>query len=73
MTKPLTPPVSYLQSIGSLHRVGSDGTEDLNDLPESFRADGESVDILESSALKYIEVRHHETEKVITFILSQSH
>ena len=51
MTKPITPPGRYLQSIGSLHRVSSDGAEDLNDLPERVTAHGESVDILQSCAL----------------------
>ena len=53
VTKPKTPPGRYLQSIGSLHRVSSDGAEDLNDFPQSLRTDGEGVDILESCALKY--------------------
>ena len=53
VTKPITPPGRYLQSIGSLHRVSSDGAEDLNDFPQSLRAYGECVDVLESCALKY--------------------
>ena len=73
VTKPITPPVRYLQSIGSFHRVSSDGAQDLNDLPESVTAHGESVDILESCALKYKVLVVTDIELVITFILSQSH